>query len=477
MPLTMKTGQKGIPYNPEPQEKAIHTTIGRYMLLLAVIFLPTIVWSGCQKSGSEEKVEVSSVTLDRTYISLAKGVEATIVPKIAPFSANETPVTWESSNPTIATVADGKVTAKAFGTAVITAKAGNQQATCSVTVKSAIIGVYYFDGWAGKSSRSYTNVPQWPDNPPTHLTKRFVEQFGGRQPVWGWRDDTQEIMERQIDLMADNGVDFMLYCWYWKDDRSFINEAGINSDPKHTSLRLYASAKNRKRVQYALLVANHEGAEILGPSNWEAAVKHWAPYFRDPQYLHVGGKPLVVIFGTSDATISDADIDKMQETAKKIGFKNGLSIAGCGGSSTQVKNKKFDLATHYNLTTGYSAGSAEKHFQVLIDHAKQQWRADKQPYIPVINSGWDKRPWEGPDGLSQGEGWYFIGDTPDLFKSFLGDAITWMDNNPTKTPKERLTLIYAWNELGEGGWLVPTKDDPEAAKLKKIGELLKERSK
>jgi hypothetical protein len=43
-----------------------------------------------------------------------------------------------------------------------------------------------------------------------------------------------------------------------------------------------------------------------------------------------------------------------------------------------------------------------------------------------------------------------------------------MDNNPAKTTKERIVLIYAWNELGEGGYLVPTKDDPNAAKLKMI---------
>ncbi len=222
------------------------------------------------------------------------------------------------------------------------------------------------------------------------------------------------------------------------------------------------------------MVANHEGAEIIGSANWAAAVRYWAQYFRDSQYVHVEGKPLVVLFGTGDAAITNNDIEKMQETAIKIGFKKGLAIAGCGAPA---KSKKFTQSTHYNLTTGYSSGSVEKDFRILINHAKQQWQGTTdQPYIPVINSGWDKRPWEGPEGLNQVEGWYFTGDTPDLFKNFLGDAITWMDNNPTKTTKERLTLIYAWNELGEGGYLVPTKDDPQAAKLKKIGELMKERS-
>ena len=39
-----------------------------------------------------------------------------------------------------------------------------------------------------------------------------------REPVWGWRDDRLEIMERQIDLAADNGIAFFAFCWYWATD-------------------------------------------------------------------------------------------------------------------------------------------------------------------------------------------------------------------------------------------------------------------
>lgn len=51
------------------------------------------------------------------------------------------------------------------------------------------------------------------------VAQRMIEDFPGREPVWGWRHDTQEIMERQIDLAADNGIDFFLFCWYWRDDK------------------------------------------------------------------------------------------------------------------------------------------------------------------------------------------------------------------------------------------------------------------
>jgi len=44
----------------------------------------------------------------------------------------------------------------------------------------------------------------------------------------------------------------------------------------------------------------------------------------------------------------------------------------------------------------------------------------------------------------------------------------WMDANPDRTTTDRLGLIYAWNEIGEGGWLVPCKDDPNGVFLKAI---------
>ena len=82
--------------------------------------------------------------------------------------------------------------------------------TESTIKKPATIGVYYFDGWAGKNRFANDPNEPWAKNAPTHLTRRFVEEFSDREPVWGWRDDDLAIMERQIDLAADNGVDFFL---------------------------------------------------------------------------------------------------------------------------------------------------------------------------------------------------------------------------------------------------------------------------
>lgn len=323
------------------------------------------------------------------------------------------------------------------------------------------VGVYYFDGWAGHHRSANDPNEPWAKNAPSNSSKRLVEEFGEREPIWGWRDDSQEIMERQIDLAADNGIEFFLFCWYWKDNGGPINPTAIESLPMHTSMNLYMKAKNKKRIKFGLLVANHQGFEIKGTENWGKATEYWMQYFKDPQYVKVDGKPLVVIF--SSGGIDNDAIARMQEVSKAQGLKQGLSIAGCGNTA----NKNFGLRTHYNIVPGYSAGSEEHKYAELVEAHKAQWTGtEQQPYIPEITVGWDKRPWENKTG--KGQGWYYPDRKPAQVKGFITDAIKWMDEHPKQTTKERYVLIYAWNELGEGGYLVPTKGDPDASILKVV---------
>ncbi len=336
------------------------------------------------------------------------------------------------------------------------------------------VGAYYYDGWSGINRKADDPNEPWAKNAPTSLTRRMVEEFSKREPVWGWRDDSPEIMERQIDLAADNGVGFFLFCWYWRDNKGPINPELIQNLPQHTSMNLFMKSKNKKRMRFALLVANHQGAEIEGVENWGKAVEYWMQYFNDPQYLKVDGKPLVVIF--SSKGIDNEAMAQMQEAAKRQGLK-GLSITGCGNTM----DKNFTYRTHYNVIPGYNSSHEEHKYAELADAQRKEWFGTiNQPYIPTVIAGWDKRPWEDKSGNGQGgakQGWYYPDHTPEQFKSLLTDAIKWMDKHPEQTTEERLITVYAWNELGEGGYLVPTKGDPDASYLKVIREVTSEQLK
>lgn len=84
---------------------------------------------------TEPSVPLKGISLNKTSTSLKKGGRDTLSVSYNPDNTTESKsVTWSSSDSKIATVSDGKITAIAPGTAVITAKVGNHTATCKVTV-------------------------------------------------------------------------------------------------------------------------------------------------------------------------------------------------------------------------------------------------------------------------------------------------------------------------------------------------------
>ena len=79
-------------------------------------------------------VPVDGVSLDQSEINLKIGETQALTATVTPENATDKTVTWASSDATIATVQDGVITAQAFGTAVITAQAGEFTAQCAVNI-------------------------------------------------------------------------------------------------------------------------------------------------------------------------------------------------------------------------------------------------------------------------------------------------------------------------------------------------------
>ncbi|MDE7312790.1 MAG: Ig-like domain-containing protein [Eubacterium sp.] len=91
----------------------------------------------CTVEVTNEEVAVTGITLDKTALELTSGSQAQLTATVEPENATNRSVTWSSSDESVATVADGKVTAVVAGTAQITASCGGRSAVCTVTVKDA----------------------------------------------------------------------------------------------------------------------------------------------------------------------------------------------------------------------------------------------------------------------------------------------------------------------------------------------------
>ena len=88
-------------------------------------------------------VEVESVSLNKSEMTLTEGESETLAATVTPDNAENKSIIWSSNNEAVATVdANGTVTAKRAGTAVITATSTNgKSAGCTVTVEKKQIPV------------------------------------------------------------------------------------------------------------------------------------------------------------------------------------------------------------------------------------------------------------------------------------------------------------------------------------------------
>jgi hypothetical protein len=110
--------------------------------------------------GSCVKNDVTSITLNKsaTYLILGQTDSLTTTLK-ATGDIKNLPQIWTTSNSNVATVVNGLVTGISSGTAIITVKAGNQTATCDVTVDDKILPSmtqgeldYYGDAYSTKDT-------------------------------------------------------------------------------------------------------------------------------------------------------------------------------------------------------------------------------------------------------------------------------------------------------------------------------------
>ena len=104
--------------------------------------------------------EPTSVSLNKTALTLDVGKSYTLTKTVSPSNA-VTSYTWSSSNTNVATVdKNGKVTAKASGTATITVKTSNgKTATCKVTVNLPAPQITSLTNTSGGIKISWNKVP------------------------------------------------------------------------------------------------------------------------------------------------------------------------------------------------------------------------------------------------------------------------------------------------------------------------------
>ena len=158
-------------------------------------------------------VSVTGVKLDKTTLSLFEGATAQLNATVLPENASDKSVKWESSDTSVATVENGKVTAVKEGQATITVttKDGGKTASCTVTVNKPAPAEYTITFDPNGGYVSYTSATTSGHKlAALPFASRFGYTFTGWYTANGYPVSTDMIFTGNTTLYAGwvyNGID------------------------------------------------------------------------------------------------------------------------------------------------------------------------------------------------------------------------------------------------------------------------------
>jgi len=333
-----------------------------------------------------------------------------------------------------------------------------------------LVGVIRWDGcWEGSPYTKVVSPKQW------HHVLPFYARIISDNEV-EMRADTQGVMDKEIEYAHNAGIDYWAFDYYYKDSKYNL------------SRELYLKSTRKSDINFCLLVF----PGILGPiEQWPATVELLIAQFKEPTYQKVlDNRPLLYVFMVEDTekffgskAKSREGFDLLRQKVKASGLGVPYVVAQVWSAEQGVEavdDLGYDAVSAYTAIDS-SAANQEYPYSALAKANRAYWEACKasgKKFIPIVNTGWDNRPFQKEEfhdiyPLGPNPGPWYTEPTPAEFADHLRSAIKWAQQNQACV-EANTVLIYAWNETGEGGRLVPSLEEG-AARLDAIQKVLRPR--
>ena len=343
-------------------------------------------------------VDVTSVTLSKTSLSLTKGGAATLTATVAPSNATNKTITWKSSNTSVATVTSaGKVTAVAKGSATITAKSNNgKTATCSVTVTDSSSNLVnnsymnsenlsigsrmYFYGAAEGGSGSYryafrykrTSAKKWKVLGTEYGTEDFKfftpTSTGDFDVIISVKDSKGNVVDKSFVVSIKDGK-----------STAFKNNTTISATGGKvgTKVKLVASATGSSGYKYAYYYkrTNAKAWYIIGTEFGSATAAQFTPKSVGEFNVKVDimDKNGEIVSRQFAVSISDDYVDStivnkstVNTSSAPLGTRIIVSGAATGGSGSYTYAFYYKKAAAINWTTMGTPYSSAKQAAVTL---------------------------------------------------------------------------------------------------------------
>lgn len=351
------------------------------------------------------------------------------------------------------------------------------------------VACYAFPNYHPSAIHDHLYGPGWTEY---NLLRSARPWFEGHQqprgPLLGELDESlPSTWERYNRLAKQQGIDALIWDWYWYDGKPALHEALENG---------FLRSPNRDDVKFACMWTNHpwyilfpteqtNGVPKYPPSYappdqdlktcWQSMTYIVSRYFRYPNYWKIDGSPVLCIWDPNhlEKSIGVGATKKLFQDlrgyARQLGYPD-IHFHSSGFYSPNSVEIGYQTAGSYN-PLDWAAGRYQPKDQELCDYevaaadvAFKIWQEEhdtfKVPYIPAVAPGWDSTPrfiprHPRPDKPNR-DVWpgctIFKNENPATFKAFVQAAFVYLNKHPEVPP---MITIACWNEWTEGHCLLP----------------------
>lgn len=277
--------------------------------------------------------------------------------------------------------------------------------------------------------------------------------------------DSQEIFDRDLQYAGEAGIDFFAHLNQQKG--AVMGKA----------VEYHMASRCRSRGKFCVIV--HFWSGQLEAESWEERVERLVGYFRHESYQTVlNGRPLVFIFSPNRLKEAFGDkarahIDAIREKARAAGLAEPyIASMYWGNQAKEIGDLGLDCFSAYMFAAAGGENRKGYPFSRTMEANIRSWDNDTGgvDVIPNVTLGNDQRPrWEIPPPWGAFENPWFEQPTTDEMAAFVKRAAEWVESHPDRA-RARALVVYAWDEVAEGGWLVPThtEGDRRLQALKRV---------
>lgn len=366
-----------------------------------------------------------------------------------------------------------------FGVGTLDGSGPDAAFGCILPLEKLVIpplGALRFDAWYDPSNMvdRQCAVTLSPPSYQSRLPSNAVVVAG----VASWPRATQATIDAEIAVALQAGLSFWAFDSYQPDDSLSL------------ALQLYLSSSMRGKLRFCMLGQS---------SNWGSNGRDQPSLLRDismmtqPGYMTVlNNRPLYFVLDSSAVQTSELPVGGVPAAIALV--REQVQAAG-GGNPYVVWLSGAALVDYSNVVAAQLAGAdasgayavprlngSDQPYAALTAVARSDWAARAAsgfPMIPTAMSGWDQRPliqtpqpfYPISPALTLTN--YYDTATSQEVGAHVVEMVDYIVSNAVACPAQ-VGLVYAWNELAEGGWLMPTysPDGPNAERTVAVAAAL-----